>query len=230
MSLKVLALLTFVQTSDPAADLDKGRVAARAGDVKTAEVHLRRATQTFPTWGLAQIELAEVLLAQGPDTAGLPSALAAARSLEPHNPRAWRLTGLFHEQKNELGQAIDAYRRAVEIRPDLLECRERLGVLLAHEGRHKEAIPELAAVTSARPSEWGLRATLAEAYEREGQLEPAEAELRAVADGSGSPLFRRRLAQFYERTGQPKKAEAEYRRADAGRPEKKMRALPASKW
>ncbi len=232
--LEVLAAIALlqVQTVDPTADLNRGREAAKAGDLQTAERHLRRATETFPTWGLAQLELAEVLLAGGPSTPGLVTALAAARSLEPHNPRVWHLTGRWHEQKNESEAALEAYRRAVDLRPDFLDARERLGVLLVHAGKFKEAIPELSAVATARPTEWGLRATLAEAYERDGQLTAAEAELVAIADGAPSPtVFLRRLGQFYERTDQPKKAQDAFRRADGEKSSKrKMRSLPASKW
>lgn len=232
--LEVLVATVLMQApvADPSAELARGRAAAQAGDLDAAELHLRRATETFPTWGLAQLELAAVLLAKGPSTAGLVHALATARTLEPHNPRVWHLTGQWHEQKNEPDAAIAAYRRAVDLRPDLLEARERLGVLLVHAGRYEEAIPELSAVTAKRPEEWGLRATLAEALERGGRLADAERELKAVAEGGPSPaIFFRRLGQFYERTGQHKQAAEAFRRADGGRPApKRMRSLPASKW
>lgn len=227
----LLLALLLAQLRDPAAGFDRGRAAAAAGDLKTAAIELERAAATFPTWGLAWLELAEVLVKGGGDPRLLEKALAAARALEHQNPRAFRLTGELHERRGERAFAIAAYERAHLLRPEILETRERLGLLLCQEGRYAEALAHLSAVVERSPENRGARANLAEAGERTGDLTMAEAQLRALSDAApASLLFRRRLADFYARNGDEKRAEEELRKAEQKRTPKKMRPLPASKW
>lgn len=216
--------------ADPVADLHRGRALAEGGDLQGAIGAYRQVTAAFPAWGLAQIELAEALLRQGVDDASLDQALAAARALEPNNPRAWLLSGHRADRRADAAGAIECYGRAAELRPDLLDARERLGLLLLEAGRPSDAAGHLRAALAGKPDDRTLRANLADALERGGDLDGAEAELRALlAAAPKNPAYLRRLVDFLERTGQDEKAAHERRKADSGRPARKLRPLPPSR-
>lgn len=229
--LRLLTLIALLQAADPAADFDRGRAFAAAGDAKAAAAAFERATRTFPTWGLAWLELADTLLKDGSNPPLLERALVNAQRLETTNPRAFRLSAEWHEQRGETLPALEAYQRALGLRPDQAELRGRIGLLLVQEGRFSEALAHLEAFLADHPDDRGLRLNLAEAYEKTGALKKAERELALVCEAApASVLYRRRLAEFLERNGQKERAAEQFRRLDEKRPTKKMRPLPASKW
>jgi predicted Zn-dependent protease len=226
--LPVAALLALLLCADPTADYDRGRALAAAGDLKGAAEALKRVTAAFPGWGLAQIELAEVLLRAGGDEVALDRALTSAVALEPLNPRAWLLRGRSQEHRDAAAAAV-SYSRAVELRPELVEPHERLAALLLASDRLAEAAPHLRAVVAARPEDRTARANLADALERAGDLAGAEAQLRALVEAAPRHQgYRRRLIDFCERNGQAAKATEEKRRADALEPGRTLRPLPPS--
>jgi tetratricopeptide (TPR) repeat protein len=214
--LPLLAALAALQLADPRVDFEQGREAANQGDLSAASAKLERAAAQAPSWGLAWLELADVQLRAGAAPGAIERSLEAARSLAPENPRAWLLSARFLEQRGARDEAVAAYARAVELRPSLVEARERMGLLLLSADRPGDALPHLQAAFAVRREDRALRANLADAYERLGDLKRAEAELRALADEGPGTVYRRRLAAFYERTGRPKKAAAELRKPDAG--------------
>ena len=207
--LPVLLALVLTQVDSALAQFDAGRAAARTEDWPQAVECFERAAQLFPAWGLAQLELAEARLRAGADAAKTDEAFAAARQLEPNNPRAFAASGRWFESRGKVPEAVEAYRKALELRSDSLEWHERLGLLLGGAGRAAEAVPHLSAVLEGRPDDRGVRANLAEALEQAEDLRGAEAQLkRLVKDCPQNGVFRRRLALFYERTGQAEKAKA----------------------
>ncbi len=223
------AFLLSLLALDPGADLARGRALVEAGDLGAAADQYRQLTAAFPTWGLAHIELAEVLVAAGAQDPGLARVLAAARSLEPLNPRAWALSGRFSDRQGDAASGLQYWGRVAELRPEQTEARERLGALLVVAGRHAEAVPHLKVVIAASPDDRTSRALLAEALEAVGDVAEAEVELRAlVASSPRNVSYRRRLVDFLDRTLQPEKAAAEARKADALRPGRKLRELPRS--
>lgn len=226
--LSLLATLVILQAPDPFGDLQRGRAAAAAGDFGAASALLQSATAAAPSWGLAWLELAEVQLREGADPQLIERSLGAARMLEPLNPRSWLLTGRLREQRGSVDAALEAYARASELRGTLVEARERAGLLLLSSGRVAEALVHLKVVADADPGDRAVRANLAEAYERSGDLKQAEAHLRALAEIAPGTIYHRRLASFYERTGQRHKAELELRKADAPRSTRRLRPLPPS--
>ena len=223
----MLAILLAISLSfEPAPELQRGLTLAGSGDLKGAAEQLERVAAAFPGWGLAQVELAEVMLKEGADEPALEKVLAASRALEPLNPRAWLLSGRFHERRGDKPQAIDAFARAAQLRPDLLEPHERLGALLLDAGRCPEAADHLRQVVEARRDDRTARANLADAYERSGELASAEKELRAlVQEAPRNAAYRRRLVDFLERNGQGRKAAAEARRIEPSSPVRQLRPL-----
>lgn len=225
-----LAALFFLQSVDPVAELKRARGLVEAGDLPGAAQVLEKAVESFPAWGLAHVELAEVLMRAGlaPERQG--AALDQARRLEPQNPRAWVLSARWFEAQARPEAAIEACSRALELREDLPDTRLQLGLLLSAAGRDPEAIPLLKRSVEERPEERGARAHLAEACERTGDLACAEAELRALwRQSPANAVFARRLARFFERTGQPDQAAAVLREAGEAPAGRKMRPLPGSR-
>ena len=66
--------------------------------------------------------------------------LAAARRLQPDNAGAFYWSGLAAQLAGELGEAERMYRGAIELRPDYIEARNRLGTLLVIDGRFDEGV------------------------------------------------------------------------------------------
>ena len=221
----VAVLLATLLCVDPSVELERGRALAASGDLRRASEQLRRVAAAYPTWGLAQLELAEVLLKAGGGDAALEKTLAAARSLDPLNPRAWMLSGRLHQGRGEAAKAVDEYSRAAQLRPDLVEPHERLGALFSDAGRFAEAAAQLKLVVAARADDRTARANLAEVCERAGDLPAAEHYLKALVEVAPKNVaYRRRLIEFYERTGQADKA-AHAQRAEAARPARHLRPL-----
>ncbi len=224
-------LLALLASSDPSADLDRARSLAASGDLKGAADVLKSLTATFPTWGLAQVELSKVLLDAGGEDPALEKALSAARSLEPLNPRAWLLSGRYFEVRDDPAQALAAFQRALELKPELAEGHLGAGLSLLRSGRPAEAAGHLELAAKARADDRSVRLALAGALEQSGDLKGAEKALRAlVAQAPKNPIYRRQLVDFLDRTGQAEKAAAEARKADAasGRTTRKLRPLRAS--
>jgi len=225
-----LAALFLFQAADPVAELRRARGLAEAGDLNGAAAVLEQATASFPSWGLAHVELADVLMRAGLEPARQGAALEQARRLEPQNPRVWVLSARWYEAQGQTDAAVDACGRALGLREDLPDTRLQLGLLLAGAGRFAEAIAPLKRTVQQRPEERSARANLAEACERTGDLACAEAELRALWKlNAGNAVYAKRLARFLERIGKPEQAAAVLKEAGEAPVGRKLRPLPDSK-
>ncbi len=101
-----------------------------------------------------------------------PSA-AAARLANAHQD-----LGDLYAEAGGHEEALAEYRKAVELRPQFLDIRNKLGRLLVELGRPAEAVEELRGVVEARPSFVAARANLGLALLRAGLAGEAEAEWR----------------------------------------------------
>jgi len=97
------------------------------------------------------------------------------------NPEALLLRALIHKERNERAAAMDDFRRALELRPDLVEARVHLAGYLLESGNAVEAAPQL---------EWALRfdrdnilarLNLGDAYRLLGKTSEAKQQLEWVA-------------------------------------------------
>lgn len=61
----------------------------------------------------------------------------------PGDADAWFALGREHGMAHRHAEAEAAFRRAVELRPDMREARANLAMALVYQGRHREAIPLL---------------------------------------------------------------------------------------
>jgi cytochrome c-type biogenesis protein CcmH/NrfG len=74
------------------------------------------------------------------DPEGAVSAAEDVLRLDPRNEYAWFFLGCAHFEKSELGSALKAFVRALEIAPGYLGAMVNLGHTLRLLGRHDEAI------------------------------------------------------------------------------------------
>ena len=108
---------------------------------------------------------------------------SAARSVEPlvrmcpEEPEYRVLLGRAWRQRRKMGEAAEAFLKAVEIDPDYLPAFLPLGLALNHESRFDEARRYLERYLEAHPGDLDALAGLAESEQRLG--EPAAAERRA---------------------------------------------------
>lgn len=117
-----------------------------------------------------------------PRTTPLPS--QGNPSPDPHPHRTayrWFLTGLSnHEKRETLDEAMDAYRRALELDPSLAAAHTNLGIACFDKGELTQARAHFERALSLDPDQPEARYNLANLYEQESQLELAIAEFRRV--------------------------------------------------
>ncbi len=111
-------------------------------------------------------------------------------------------------------EAIDHYRRALVLTPDLGPARFNLGRLLVARGRGEEGVAELRVAVKAAPRDAAARVALAGGLEGLGRRDAALSELRAAVQADpASSLAHNALAHALAGRGDRAAAIAEYRAA-----------------
>jgi predicted Zn-dependent protease len=191
---------------DPSKELSAGVAAAEAGDLPTAKTHLQAAHDAAPTWGVIDVELADVLLKLGTDGPEVEKLLADAQKQVPENPRMWRLLGSYREQKSDAAGAAEAYEKSLALRPDEASTHFHLAGVLQGLGKTEEAIAQYRAVTALDPHDSPSKVALADLYTSEGALASAEDQLRAlVADNPNNALYQQKLNDVLTQEGKAPK-------------------------
>ncbi len=110
-------------------------------------VAARRAVQLWALEPEYRVRLAWICLQLGQFPAG-ETQLAAASSLQPDDPRLWAALGEFYAlwgqvEPDRYHQAEVAYRRALDLAPNIAAYHTSLGLVLAQQGRLAEGLIEL---------------------------------------------------------------------------------------
>jgi len=125
------------------------------------------------------------------ETAGEPGALP--RRKPATSPRLTAATYVAHaellERRGELERAAAQYRQALELSPDLVTARNRLGIVLNKLGRHAEASVEFRQALAKNPQNAQLWNNLGFSLCLERNYEDAEAALARAVELQ--PSFRR---------------------------------------
>lgn len=101
---------------------------------------------------------------------------------DPQNYRAWFDIAYAYTMMGERAQAIAAYRKTLEVRPQLTQASLNLGILLLEEKQAAEAAQHLAAVVTARPKDARAQLLYADALASSGDpAKAAEEYRRAIA-------------------------------------------------
>jgi len=91
----------------------------------------------------------------------------------PNNPDAWLRLGQTYNVRHAFTKAIQAFRRALELKPGYPEAMSALAVALTNTGNAKEAIPLARQATSLAPNDPRMHAALAFALAEQGEAAEA---------------------------------------------------------
>lgn len=193
-----------------------GKLAGYRSDWDAAVDSLREAAKAAPDQPMIAVELARALSKAKKDVAARET-LAAARKKWPEHPQVWRVSGDLLAGSAK-GEAIRAYRRAIELSPDdeeaylglaklqaagdaedtlrelvdklpgSVEGHYRLAVQLYKKGQLAAAITSLRRVLEHDPDHLDARLDLARALRRTGDLPRAIEQTRSAFDRSGQAL------------------------------------------
>jgi Flp pilus assembly protein TadD len=139
----------------------------------------------------AVIALGGLVACQTSQPSQNPGALPVSKlDVSPRlNASTYVAHGHLLEQQGNLAQAVEQYRHALALTPDLLAARNRLGVTLNKLGLHAEASHEFGQALARHPQSGQLRNNLGFSLYLEGRYEEAEQELARAVDLQ--PSFRR---------------------------------------
>ncbi|HLC42859.1 MAG TPA: tetratricopeptide repeat protein, partial [Methylomirabilota bacterium] len=99
-----------------------------------------------------------------------------ALSFNPLNPRVYVSLGkIYFAEKGLYYEAVEAYKRAIEIDANFVEARMGLGEVYEDKGLYREAVEEYTKVVEQDPAHTGALYNLALVYEK---VDPKEAVAR----------------------------------------------------
>ena len=127
----------------------------------------------------AQIDQAEVAL-QKQDYPAAEAQLLKALETDPKAYRAWFDLGYIYTVTDHVSEAVAAYRKSVEAKPDVFESNLNLGILLARQGDKAEAAKYLKAATQLKPTA-NTNEGLARAWLSLGQVEEPQDPQQSLA-------------------------------------------------
>ncbi len=137
----------------------------------------------FPRQLLAQEQIVRAEKAiEGKDYAGALTLLRQQVDKDPRDYRAWFDIAYAYTMMGERQQAILAYQKTLEVRPQLTQASMNLGILLLEERRGAEAARHLEAVVAARPKDARAQLLLADAVALSGDKAKALEEYNKAID------------------------------------------------
>jgi tetratricopeptide (TPR) repeat protein len=131
------ALIAFTRAAhsapDPRFHVDRAMVLRTLGRLQEAAETLRQARELSPETMEISLQLAVCLHRLG-DCAAARAELERIVACDASNSQAWFVLGLVLQDSHEVTRAIAAYRKALELRPDLPEAYVNLGICLQQAG------------------------------------------------------------------------------------------------
>jgi tetratricopeptide (TPR) repeat protein len=209
--------------SDIGATLMLGDIAFNQRDYSTAASTYRKATELDPTRAEAFYGLGSTLLkqTQHKDAA---AALDKAVALGHPGKEVHLDLGSAYEALQDFGKAAAAYEKYISLGPaDAWSAWHRLGVCRTMLGDYPGAVAALLEAEKIQPRDLQVKLSLAQAYEKAGQLENAEAAYAAMAgiDPPKARTYYATIFQMYDAANRPDRAIA---------PAKKVIELEPANW
>ncbi|MCZ6782645.1 MAG: tetratricopeptide repeat protein [Proteobacteria bacterium] len=165
----------------------------RNGDSDAAAESLRRAVRLNPSYAEALLALASVYERTGDFersralaerasmvSRGAPGVLDATTRGKLANLQA--AVGDAYGEASDWGEAIEAYRKALDRCPDFHDIRHRLGIALRQAGLPDRAVREFRRVLRGNPHFLEAQIQLGLVYYSMGRADDARAEWRAVLE------------------------------------------------
>lgn len=181
--------ITQKLSNDPDSLYDAAIQALGAGDLRTAELRIRRAIELVPKNALDHQTLGLIKHLQGDEESSLAESDTALK-LNPALTDARNTRGLAYLN---LGRPVEAeadFRQTLADPnyPQKINVQFNLGIALLHQSRPNEALTELYQAQKANPSIKWLYSRLGEAHEALGNFEKASANflLSLQRDGKNS--------------------------------------------
>lgn len=88
--------------------------------------------------------------------------------------------GIDAQHRGDVKDAIEEYRKALALKPELVEARANLGAALSADGQFDAAIEEDTRALASAPDKAAVRMNLALAYYKKGDIPNAHTEFKAV--------------------------------------------------
>ncbi len=101
--------------------------------------------------------------------------------------------GEIYECLGLTDSAIDEYEKALKLRPEFVDVRTRVGIVLRDRGEIEKAVTQFTAAKETNPTYASACINLGIAYYAQGKLDMAQAEWETVKEEDP----KRRLAQMY---------------------------------
>jgi len=131
-----------------------------------------KAIELRPFYAEAHVGLGDARAAKGETDAAVAS-YQKALMFNPVNPRVHMSLGkIYYSEKGLYYEAVNAYKRAIDLDPSSVEARMGLGEVYEDKGLYKEAIEEYKRVIEVDAKHTGAMYNLAVVYER---TDPREA-------------------------------------------------------
>jgi tetratricopeptide (TPR) repeat protein len=189
--------------------LELSRAQLAAGDAEGALASLGRARKLAPAGSGARSEIDQALLQvyrQLERLSDLVQQLASSGALDADQTE---LLGRIYDELGDPAQALQAYRRALALRPHALEIRERVIAILAQQGELDSAISEYRALLRAAPREPRYVIELAKLLFASGKRPEALRLLdQTAARLPRDARIQRALLDVYSRWGEQERATA----------------------
>lgn len=178
-----------------------GRLLQRSGNPEAAARHLDRALQLDPALETAAARLRRAdELRRRNDPAGAERELQRALELElAQGDRAlvWHRLGEIARRRDSADKAVEHYRRALALDPELLDARLGLATALGRLGRYGEAVQEYREALETAPNRLDARLGEATALVLAGRFREARQRLEEGLEKTpGSVPLARTLAQI----------------------------------
>ncbi len=169
-----------------------GKALALSGDAAGAEAHLRRAVDLAPQSPDAWIELGAVLARAAPERA--EATLRDGLSRHAGNAALWCNLGNVLALRGFRSEAVESWRKALSLQPDLVEAELALALELRASGKGDDAVAVLKRAIARRPEMAELHYNLGVTYFHARKPGPAIAALERAL--SLNPRLRRAAVQL----------------------------------
>lgn len=133
------------------------------GDREAGKAAFEAALVAQPDYPPAIVGGANLKAANG-DIAGAVAMIDAALAKSPKFAEGWAFKGDLAMAQGQRAEAMEAYRKAIDLRPDLLGVHSRMVTILVDDGKAEEAAAQVAAmkrIAPAHPQTLYLEAMLA---------------------------------------------------------------------
>lgn len=202
-----------LSTDQAALDVELARAYAALGQSERARTQLRQALDAAP--GLTEARLLEAVMLA--DQGRVDQALQAAQALAvrtPQHPQVQLLLGELHRQRGDSAAALQAYGRAIALRPALIQAHVARFEALLQARQLEPAREAQAEMAKALPEHPQTRFAAAQLALAQGQRAQARELLRQAMRGQPDQPRMLLVAGIIElRDGKPLLAEAFFAKA-----------------